>query len=80
MWLIGQSENSVPGAAKELFDQLRQRHGHVPELVRILALSPGILLGRETLRAAISSGASSLGKRREELLNFFVSTLGSCFT
>lgn len=80
MWLSGQSEDAVHGAAREVFDQLRRRHGHIPELFRILALSPGILLGRETLRVAISSGTSSLGKRREELLNYFVSTLGSCFT
>lgn len=78
LWLRSVSDEEVQGYVKEVFDQYRSRNGAVPRLHRVLALRPEVLRGRETLRNATTGGVTSLGRRREELLNFFGATAGGC--
>ncbi len=78
LWLKTVSDNEAQGYAKEVFDQYRSRNGSVPNLHRVLANRLEILKGRETLRNATTGGATTLGRRREELLNFFGATAGGC--
>lgn len=78
LWLRSVSDEEVQGYVKEVFDQYRSRNGAVPRLHRVLALRPEVLRGRETLRNATTGVVTSLGRRREELLNFFGATAGGC--
>ena len=78
LWLKTVSDNEAQVYAKEVFDQYRSRNGSVPNLHRVLANRLEILKGRETLRNATTGGATTLGRRREELLNFFGATAGGC--
>ena len=78
LWLKGVSDEEAEGYVKELFDRYREARGAVPELSRVLAIRPNVLRGRETLRNAVCDEATTLGRRREELLNFFGATLGVC--
>ncbi len=71
------SDSEAKGYVKDVFDAKRAKGG-VPDLHRVLALRPEVLRARETLRNAVSDGTTSLGRRREEMLHFFVATLGSC--
>ena len=50
----------------------------MPSLSQVLANRPEVLRGRETLRNAVSDGATTLGLRREEMLNYFGSMMGQC--
>ena len=70
--------DEAQGYPKEVFDQYRSRNGSVPNLHRVLANRPEILKGRETLRNGTTGGATTLGRHREELLNFFGATAGGC--
>lgn len=71
------TDGEAKGYVKKVFNAKRAKGG-VPDLHRVLALRPEVLRARETLRNAVSDGTTSLGKRREEMLHFFVATLGSC--
>lgn len=78
LWLKTVSDDQAQGYTKEVFDQYRARNGSVPNLHRVLAIRPDVLKGRETLRNATTGGVTTLGRRREELLNFFGATAGGC--
>jgi hypothetical protein len=78
LWLRGVSDDQAEGYVKEVFDRYRETRGAVPALSRVLALRPDVLRGRETLRNAVCDEATTLGRRREELLNFYGATLGVC--
>ncbi len=64
------------GAAKELIDGLREKRKPVPRLFLELGRRPGVLAGRQAVRAAVYEGASSLGRRREEMLFFYAAAHG----
>jgi hypothetical protein len=78
LWLKSVSDGEAQGYPKEVFDQYRSRNGSVPNLHRVLAIRPEVLKGRETLRNATTGGVTTLGRRREELLNFFGAAAGGC--
>ncbi len=78
MWLKTVSDDEAKGYTKEVFEHYRGRRGAVPNLTRVLANRPEVLKGRETLRNATTDGATTLGRHREELLNFFGATAGGC--
>ena len=78
LWLRSVNDEQAEGYAKEVFDQYRSKSGSVPGLHRVLAIRPDVLKGRETMRMAITGGATTLGRRREELLNYFGATAGGC--
>jgi hypothetical protein len=78
LWLKSVSDEQAQGYAKEVFEQYRSRNGSVPNLHRVLAIRPDVLRGRETLRNATTGGVTTLGRRREELLNYFGATAGGC--
>jgi hypothetical protein len=78
LWLRSVNDDEAEGYVKEVFDQYRRRNGSVPKLHQVLAIRPEVLRGRETLRNATTGGATTLGRRREELLNFFGAAAGGC--
>jgi hypothetical protein len=78
LWLRSVNDEQAEGYAKEVFEQYKTNSGAVPNLHRVLAIRPAVLKGRETMRMAITGGATTLGRRREELLNFFGATAGGC--
>ena len=77
-WLKMVDPSTVSGYVKAVFDGFVQRRGKVPSLSQVLANRPEVLRGRETLRNAVSDGATTLGLRREEMLNYFGSMMGQC--
>jgi hypothetical protein len=78
LWLKSVDDEQAEGYVKEVFDQYKSKTGAVPKLHRVLAIRPDVLRGRETLRNATTGGMTTLGRRREELLNFFGATAGGC--
>jgi hypothetical protein len=78
LWLRSVGDGEAQGYVKEVFEQYKSRNGAVPKLHRVLAIRPEVLKGRETLRNATTGGVTTLGRRREELLNFFGAAAGGC--
>ena len=77
-WLKSVSPDHVNGYVQEVFDGYIQKRGSVSDLHKVLALRPEILKGRETLRNGTTDGATTLGRRREEMLNYFGAVMGQC--
>ncbi len=77
-WLKTVDPSQVTGYVKEVFDGFIKRRGKVSRLYLVLALRTEVMRGRDTLRNAVSDGATSLGRRREEMLNYFGAMMGQC--
>ncbi len=63
---------------KQVYDFWRQRQGIVPNVVKALSLRPALLVANDDFRRAIIWGASSLGRRREEMIATLISNLVGC--
>lgn len=74
-WIAPISPDAAEGATKKMIEDLRAARRAVPRLFLQMGRRPGVLAGRETLRRAVHGG-SSLGRRREELLAFYLAAHG----
>lgn len=63
---------------RRVYDFWRQRQGIVPNVVKALSLRPALLVANDDFRRAIIWGASSLGRRREEMIATLISNLVGC--
>lgn len=63
---------------KRVYDFWRQRQGIVPNVVKALSLRPALVVANDDFRHAIIWGASSLGRRREEMIATMISNLVGC--
>ena len=71
-------EANASGDVKRVYDFWRQRQGIVPNVVKALSLRPALLVANDDFRHAIIWGASSLGRRREEIIATLISNLVGC--
>ncbi len=71
-------EHEATGALKEVYEDIRQRRGHLPNIRRALSLRPEVIRGLEAFTSTITLGGSSLGRVREELIATVVSSLNRC--
>lgn len=79
MWLPPIRLNESEEPAKGILEGIRSKHGAIPKLLLSMARRPQILNGRQTMNMAVHGGTTTLGKRREELISYYVATLGGCF-
>jgi hypothetical protein len=63
---------------KEISDRFTARRGYLPSIMRAFSLKPALLRQVAGLSQATTFGASSLGRRREELISAYVSRLLDC--
>ena len=62
----------------EIYAEWEQKRGFMPNNLKALTLKPDLLLKFTDFSNAITFGGSSLGRRREEFISFFVSNLLHC--
>lgn len=74
-WIRPMDPVAAEGSARELIEDLRRRKKPVPKLFLALGRRPDVLAAREAMRAA-AHGGSTLGRRREEMLAFYVAAHG----
>lgn len=71
-------EEDAQGKLRKVYDFWRQRQGIVPNILKALSLRPDLLVANDEFRHAVIWGASSLGRRREEMIATLISHLVGC--
>ena len=67
------------GRLKEIYEHIiSTNNGRLPPPFKAIGLNPEAVLAVRQLNTACSFGASTLGRRREEMLATFVSRLNDC--
>lgn len=79
MWISPLRLSEAEEPAKGILEGIREKRGAVPKLLLTMARRPGVLNGRQTMNMAVHGGNSTLGRRREELLSYYVATIGGCY-
>ncbi len=79
MWISPLRLSDAQEPARGILEVIRENRGAVPKLLLTMARSPGVLHGRQTMNLAVHGGNSTLGRRREELLSYYVATIGGCY-
>ncbi len=79
MWLPPIRMNEAEEPARGILERIRAKRGAVPKLLLAFAKRPQVLNGRQTMNTAVHGGTTTLGKRREELISYYIATLGGCY-
>jgi uncharacterized peroxidase-related enzyme len=77
-WIETIPVDQSAGAVKDFYNALLKENGFVPNILQVLSLKPDSLLALAKLRETLATGGSSLGRRKEELINVVVSTMNQC--
>ena len=73
------SPAEASGEVQRLYERIRAEFaGRVPPVLTVMSQNPRALGAVHDMANAISFGGSTLGRRREELLATYVSTLNAC--
>ena len=71
--------DEAQGRLKEVYEHIVAAYnGRLPPPFKGIGLNPEAVLAVRQLNVACSFGASTLGKRREEMIATFVSRLNDC--
>jgi len=77
-YIATRSETEAAGELKTVYRRWKERLGSVPNIIRAVSLRPEKLVINERIRYAVAYQASSLGKRREELIAILISDRLQC--
>ena len=80
-WVKTFDEREATGKLAAIYDELKKTKlagGWVPNIMKCMGLRPEALMGVWRLNMAITFGASTLGRRREEMIATAVSALNHC--
>jgi alkylhydroperoxidase family enzyme len=80
-WVRTFDEKEATGKLAAIYDELKKTKlagGRVPNIMKCMGLRPEALMGVWRLNMAITFGASTLGRRREEMIATAVSALNHC--
>lgn len=61
-----------------MYESVTKSAGYWPNLYQVLSLRPAVLKPLADWERLVTFGGSSLGRRDEELLSFYVSYLNGC--
>jgi hypothetical protein len=80
-WVKTFDESEATGRLTEVYDEIKKTRlggGRVHNVMKCMSLRPEALLGVWRLNLGITFGASTLGRRREEMIATAVSALNHC--
>jgi uncharacterized peroxidase-related enzyme len=77
-WLRVPDEQQIPDEVKALWARPLEKMGFVPNVLKILALRPGHLLGWWAYYDNLMRGPSNLSKAQREMIAVVVSTANRC--
>jgi len=80
-WIRTFDESEATGRLADVYAELRKTRlagGRVPNIMKCMGLRPEALMGVWRLNMAITFGASTLGRRREEMIATAVSASNHC--
>jgi alkylhydroperoxidase family enzyme len=76
-WIKELDANEDP-AVKAMHDQWHAARGFVPNILRVFSVKPALMRAFDDFSRVVTFGGTSLGRRREELVSFYVSSLLDC--
>ena len=62
----------------QIYDEWTQKRGFMPNNLKAFTLKPAVLQKFVEFSNSVTFGGSSLGRKREEFISFFVSNLLHC--
>jgi len=80
-WVKTFAENEATGRLAEVYKEIRQHWvgaQSIPNVMKCMSLRPEALLGVWRMSTALTFGASTLGRAREEMIATAVSALNHC--
>lgn len=77
-WVPVVDEARAEGPLKEIYQRAHKNFGFVPDSVRVLSLRPEVASAVEQIRKVLLGDASSLGRRRSDLIALAISGLNHC--
>lgn len=77
-WVQTVSEDKAEGLLAEVYREDKERFGFLQNLTKALSLKPLVLLRLQEWKKSFILGGSSLGQRREDLINIVVSLVNRC--
>jgi hypothetical protein len=63
---------------REIHTAWHEKRGYVPNILRVFSLKPALMRAFDDFSRVVTFGGTSLGRRREELISFYVSSLVDC--
>lgn len=77
-WIQIVPPEAATGQLRTTYETIVGEVGHVPNILQAFSLKPDSLLALVKLRKTLAAGGSSLGRRKEELINTAVSKMNQC--
>ncbi|MDA1001353.1 MAG: hypothetical protein O2807_12670 [bacterium] len=77
-WIETIDESGAEGDVKRQYDEAARLRGYVPNIRKIYSLKPDLMQAYFDFSRAITFGATSLGRAREEMLAVTISSLLKC--
>ena len=65
-------------AVKAMHNEWHTKRGFMPNIIGVYSLKPELMRAFDHFSRIVSFGGTSLGRRREELISFYVSSLLDC--
>ncbi|MFQ5692474.1 MAG: hypothetical protein ACE5IM_05450 [Nitrospinota bacterium] len=77
-WIKVIDESEATGLLKENYEILRKKRGHVTNIQKVHSVKPELMRAYREFSHAVTFGATSLGREREEMLAVMISALLGC--
>ena len=65
-------------AVKAMHDEWHARRGYLPNIIRVFSSKPALMRAFDDFSRVVTFGGTGLGRRREELISFYVSSVLDC--
>jgi len=63
---------------KAMHEAWHAKRGYMPNIIRVFSAKPALMRAFDDFSRVVTFGGTSLGRRREELISFYVSSLLDC--
>ena len=77
-WIRTVDEPEAAGELKAIYDEHMGERGYIPNIQKIQSIKPSLLKAYYAFSRSVTFGATSLGRRREEMLAVTISALLKC--
>ncbi len=77
-WICTVDESKAEGLLKENYEILKKSRGDIPNVHKVHSIKPELMAAYREFGSAVTFGATSLGREREEILAVVISALLGC--
>ncbi len=77
-WIPTIDESDAEGLLKKNYEILKKTRGDIPNVHKVHSIKPELMAAYREFGSAVTFGATSLGREREEMLSVTISALLGC--